>query len=957
MELLEGTLDMVRRQPTRAANQRQIAQDKKNEQAWRAVQEFGKMKGSLTSFARTMTGNPKVQVKGIHGVSNTDGRNQIEVSIPIELGDATKHDRTYCNKRGDNFRQLCKACDIRELTLRNLYHEIGHIVGDSIAFPDKAGRNAAYRLVREFHPECEHRSPMEMNVAAAKHYPALTHSINEFMFIIWDSIEDARTDSNMINARPGLKGIFRAGVRAGLDRGIRDPEFPDEYLPFSYAPPNSQAIMYCYLRATGHAGPEEYISAEMMERLDNPVLNSLLVQAVDSYDAHETFDLATKVFVKLYELGFVQVERCIPQQPEPEQNDPDQEQNDTPDIPSLDKEQDPNGSPQSEHAGTPDGDPSQASSDDASSAADSPADPDSGTEPGAAADPGERGSGDDAGSAGRSDAADADADPEGDGDESESQAGGDGDGEQDGAPNTEQSEGAVPDGAQPEGASRGSDPSDHKPGNLDDDELGDAEAGGAENDQREGSRAGDGGEDAADSEAGGGSPGAAGDGAAQDGNGDGDGEPAPSGPQSGERDGHAGDPDAGQGVSGPEDSDEDGEAVGQREDGGPAAGDEPSSADEGADGGHPGDQGSDVWDGNTPIPQPRSPISDDGSASSAGIIFRELTGHSKEHEDDAFDQELDYVSGEADTSFGGSVVEPESQVIERAIGQIASFDTSSRELHGLQIQQFPNSVFRWIDQGASPENMTPPSSIIGPALMEARLAFSANKRTRHEKNLRSGKIDSMALGRRAAMGDDRLFHRKTIPAKRSYAVIIGIDVSGSTRADNRIERIKRAVFAQAEILDRLGVDFAIYAHTGGPDIASFKGSWDYSKEFVWELEVKSFKSAWNKDAKVKLANLLPLYNNFDGHSLEFYRKQVDKEQATDKVILYYTDGAMPAANYDEELEVLKREIDTCRRRNIALMAVGINTDSPKEYGFDTVEVNSDDDLKKVVQQLKLKLTR
>ena len=66
---------------------------------------------------------------------------------------------------------------------------------------------------------------------------------------------------------------------------------------------------------------------------------------------------------------------------------------------------------------------------------------------------------------------------------------------------------------------------------------------------------------------------------------------------------------------------------------------------------------------------------------------------------------------------------------------------------------------------------------------------------------------------------------------------------------------------------------------------------------------------------------------------------------------------MPAANYEEELVILQEELRKYDRAKIARLAVGINTSSPESYGFDTVRVDSDDDLIKVVDQLERYLTR
>jgi hypothetical protein len=101
----------------------------------------------------------------------------------------------------------------------------------------------------------------------------------------------------------------------------------------------------------------------------------------------------------------------------------------------------------------------------------------------------------------------------------------------------------------------------------------------------------------------------------------------------------------------------------------------------------------------------------------------------------------------------------------------------------------------------------------------------------------------------------------------------------------------------------------------------------------------------------RLSAIGPSAANLDGHALEYLRKRADESDATDKIILYYSDGKMPQENFTEELEVLQREIKMCRQKNYTLLGVGIRTDSPARHGLDTVEVHEDSDLVKVVQHL------
>ena len=153
--------------------------------------------------------------------------------------------------------------------------------------------------------------------------------------------------------------------------------------------------------------------------------------------------------------------------------------------------------------------------------------------------------------------------------------------------------------------------------------------------------------------------------------------------------------------------------------------------------------------------------------------------------------------------------------------------------------------------------------------------------------------------------------------------------------------------AQATILDRAGIPFAVYAHTG-----NFHDQ--YNRSVGMDLEVyhiKDPKEPWTDKQKERLAAIKSSSANLDGHALEFMRKVCDTRPETDKIIMYYSDGEMPAENYSEELSILTSEITTCKKKGYTLLGVGIRTDSPRAHGLDTVEVHEDSDLIKVVTHL------
>ena len=290
----------------------------------------------------------------------------------------------------------------------------------------------------------------------------------------------------------------------------------------------------------------------------------------------------------------------------------------------------------------------------------------------------------------------------------------------------------------------------------------------------------------------------------------------------------------------------------------------------------------------------------------------------------------------------GEIVE----AIERAIRQVDFFDSPSENVSGVKVVTRASNEFGWSGLYKSRAPLEVSERILAPALSKLRLLFTNNQRREEMRGMKSGKIDARVLGRRAPLGDERIFKKRRLPGKKDYFVLIGMDVSGSTSGEV-LARIKTAVFAKAELLNRLGVPFAVYAHAGG-------GADDGGAQ-VCLMEVKSLHAIWDKKAIQALTDLDAYGGNLDGHTLEFYRKRAQESSAEKRMILYYTDGAMPAANYDEELEILQREIEICKKQGISLVGVGVGTDSPTRHGLDTIRLDSMEDIPLVVDELRKRI--
>lgn len=897
--------------------------DERSERAQRAVRAFRAMQPGLSGYARAITGRKEVQVELAQGVPRTDGK-KIFFKPPIALGDLTPHDRSKCERRDRKTKLLlCPACRIREEVLITIYHEIAHIVfGTFEPVTEAAKVHAVERAVAEVPGKFAERVREAFKTIPdykKADYLNLSSLISPYLPVLVNALEDARVDDRMFKARKGTKIMFDAYVQSIFANGVE----ADDGSTTSWAdkPLNSQALIGVFVLACRYSY-EGWFHPDVEAALGDARLRELAGRVETTRSAEGTYNLAFPILARLRELGFCKLPEEEPeeeQEPEPEPEE--EEQQDEADEDEADDSAD---EPEDESGDDQEGDPSEGDGGSDAGDGDEPegADGDAQSDGGDAA-------GDGSGTSDE-DASDSDADSGEDADP-RADAGDDGAGEPEPDPDgtaepssEEEGSGSRSDGdPEPEGDADGDGSEGHEAGDAS--ESPDSESGEAED-----------GPDSGESEGGETSGGA--------------GEPDS---EYSDRDGEASDGDAGpdrldEGELTDEDGDPDGKD--REKDRDSDAGDSPADeqgldeAEGDLDDVEVVDSGVDEGEGGTESDRP-----DYGNPESALNDVQVFGKHEAvlddktpaEVEDDKaldlaiiqgqyFEKPSANVSGVREHKYGVPLYEAGRDISVAWTDQYGDSGYYSRELKRLGIDT----------------DLDVPETILGPALNEMRRAFSDNQRAAHEHHLKSGKINARVLGKRAPFGDQRLFQKKRLPGKRSYAVIMGIDISGSTVGVN-LALAKRAAMAQAELCARMGIDFAIYAHTAN-------GSWDsYSYSNLWldVYEIKAFDQPWADKAKAALNKISADAENLDGHGVEYYRRIIERHPATDKIILYYSDGKMPAANHDEELEILQREIAYCKAKQITLLGVGIRTDSPRRHGLDTVQVNDDSDTSKVVKHL------
>lgn len=947
-----------------------------DEQARRAVKQFRAMQSTLTAYARVLTKRPDVRVEmAARDNGSTDG-SRIYYRPPMSLGSPVQHDRRMCDKRDENKQSLCPACAVREEVLVTIYHEIAHICFDTFAQPtDSERKELLNKALSQVDGKYADKVKARVNAAPAyqkRSYLGMAALINQYLPIIVNSLEDARVNRELFKARKGVKSMFDAEVWKIFKEGVEQKKSTGEVVTISWTeyPLNSQVIVGLFCKASGY-DYANWFAPKVVEALGDETITNLLRQLDTIRSASGVYNLSLPILVRLRELGFCQTELDVD---ESNEDTEDEEKDSGQEGQQDERAEDGDEEGQGEGTGGA-GDPSSEADRGGEDLQDEGSDQrgnDSREGEGSVDEEGTDGHDDSSGEVDPADssgsgAGDSDSEPE-EGDSGAGGAGGsdggDGAGDDDvsaegsdvpeeGSPGSEEespgssegsgepvSEGDTVPSTDPASQDDLGEPSDPRDG---DDSTGDL---GSEGNGDDSSQSVD------DSDAS-------------------EGQPSSGGSAGSDRSVDESRADSGDSVS------PDGEAEHAGLDGGSASGDDSDGTGVRPEDGTGPDESDSTEDaGGDPE---RSDVSEaEGDPIDTGADDGQ--GGTEVIEDDSLD-DLPYGTPEDAQAgllkWGNHEDKPKTvqeknaeAAVDRAIVQGIYFETPSRTIYGVREHKFGEEIRRggmnmsvaWDHDSAYHGGLTkrqlgiegdftPPESILGPALLRMRVAFSDNQRGADLRNRKSGKVDGRVLGKRAYHRDERIFKKRILPGKKNYFVLIGMDVSGSTVGKNIVLE-KEAVFAQAELLGRMGIPFAIFAHSGNYH--------DPSKGRAEGLDldiylVKEVHEPWDSKAQEKLSSLGPDSANLDGHTLEYYRKVLDSVDATDKIILYYTDGKMPAENHDEELEILQREIRICKQKGYTLLGVGIRTDSPVRHGLDTVQVDGHADVVKVVKHLEKRL--
>lgn len=205
----------------------------------------------------------------------------------------------------------------------------------------------------------------------------------------------------------------------------------------------------------------------------------------------------------------------------------------------------------------------------------------------------------------------------------------------------------------------------------------------------------------------------------------------------------------------------------------------------------------------------------------------------------------------------------------------------------------------------------------------------------------SGVIDPKKVSR-FALGDDRIFRRRSSSAEKSAAAIILIDMSYSMVESNRISEAFKAAFALSQVMDRVGVSCKVMGHTTANQVN--KGGMPINLIHYLDLtmadkftriqpllmpKIKDWNQPANKNT-FELATYEGLYqDNIDGEAVDICCRMLVERPETKKMLFVLSDG-MPEAMCGSDKSHLSFEnhlrqvVDKWRKR-ISMCSLGIGT--------------------------------
>jgi hypothetical protein len=199
------------------------------------------------------------------------------------------------------------------------------------------------------------------------------------------------------------------------------------------------------------------------------------------------------------------------------------------------------------------------------------------------------------------------------------------------------------------------------------------------------------------------------------------------------------------------------------------------------------------------------------------------------------------------------------------------------------------------------------------AALRSSLVFRAAAPQFDVKLLRTGVMDDEELYR-WGMGDYRVFSERIVEAKPDVYMGLLVDMSGSMSGSKLHTAQRLAQLFVWAMRDEEGVDTQVWGHTG--DSSGAGASVDIFR--LWEKG--------DPLTRLGLIDILPHYNNYDGHAISFVVKQVMEQPHPQKVVMVLSDGLPSGQGYGGErgMKHMRQVCEWAKRNGVNVLQIAID---------------------------------
>lgn len=256
--------------------------------------------------------------------------------------------------------------------------------------------------------------------------------------------------------------------------------------------------------------------------------------------------------------------------------------------------------------------------------------------------------------------------------------------------------------------------------------------------------------------------------------------------------------------------------------------------------------------------------------------------------------------------------------------------------------------------------------MVAPLQKDLERAIAARSLSTWENGRRSGRLHAANLSR-LAVGDGRVFRRKTETTSKDVAVELVVDASGSM-SGGKVHTAAQAAYALASVLDRIGIKNEVICFTTGHspveqsvlDKEAAKIGKGFTRvESLYMPIIKGFNermtSTETKSRFAWLPNSRILRNNVDGECVEIAARRLLSRRETGKVMMVLSDGA-PNCYTSSSFALQKHLKDTVKKvegSGVKVVGIGIMSDEVEKFYTRSMVLNDVSELpQRVMKELR-----